>query len=52
MFVDSDDWVEPYFCKIPLGIPKEQQADLIIFQFWEMQMGVKMRGNTLVPKAC
>lgn len=33
MFVDSDDWVEPEFCRIPLSIAKEQKADLVMFQY-------------------
>lgn len=31
MFVDSDDWVGPDFCSIPLGIAKETQVDLVFF---------------------
>ena len=31
MFVDSDDWVEPDFCKIPWGIAKEAQVGLVFF---------------------
>ena len=32
MFVDSDDWVEPGFCEIPLKAALENNADLVIFQ--------------------
>ena len=39
MFVDSDDWVEPGFCKIPLTIALEQQADLVMFQFRRIRNG-------------
>ena len=39
MFVDSDDWVEPEFCELPLTIGKEQQADLVMFQFRRIQNG-------------
>lgn len=31
-FVDSDDWVEPGFCEIPLRAAVENNADLVIFQ--------------------
>ncbi len=33
MFVDSDDWVEPDFCKTPLALAKENHADLVMFQY-------------------
>jgi glycosyltransferase involved in cell wall biosynthesis len=33
MFVDSDDWVEPEFCEIPLMVAKERQSDLVMFQY-------------------
>ncbi len=39
MFVDSDDWVEPDFCRIPYGIAREQQADLVMFQFRRIRNG-------------
>lgn len=39
MFVDSDDWVEPEFCELPLMLAKEQQADLVMFQFRRFQNG-------------
>ena len=31
MFVDSDDWVDPDFCKVPYEAAIENQADLVIF---------------------
>ena len=31
-FVDSDDWVAPGFCEIPLKAAFENNADLVIFQ--------------------
>ena len=31
MFVDSDDWVEPDFCRVPYEAAIENQADLVIF---------------------
>lgn len=32
MFVDSDDWVEPDFCRIPYAAAAEHQADLVMFR--------------------
>ena len=31
MFVDSDDWVDTDFCRIPYEVAVEQDADLVIF---------------------
>ena len=31
MFVDSDDWVEPEFCRIPYEAALKQDSDLVIF---------------------
>ena len=31
MFVDSDDWVEPGFCKIPYEAAVENEAEIVIF---------------------
>ena len=39
MFVDSDDWVEPDFCRIPWDIARSQQADLVMFQFRNVRNG-------------
>ena len=33
MFVDSDDWVEPDFCKLPYSLAKDSNSDLILFSF-------------------
>lgn len=33
MFVDSDDYVEPTFCEIPLKTALEQNADMVIFGY-------------------
>lgn len=33
MFVDSDDWVERDFCKLPYEIAKDKNADLILFTY-------------------
>ena len=41
MFIDSDDWVEPDFCKIPLKAAIEYDADLVIFNYY----GVTARNN-------
>ena len=32
MFVDSDDWVDPEFCRIPYRIMKETDVDVVVFQ--------------------
>lgn len=32
MFVDSDDWVDPDFCKIPYSVAIENNADMVIFE--------------------
>ena len=34
MFVDSDDWVEPEFCELPYRAAVENDADIVIFQYW------------------
>ena len=39
MFVDSDDWLEPEFCRIPLSIAKEQKADLVMFRYRYIENG-------------
>ena len=33
MFVDSDDWVEPDFCRIPYYLAKKKGADLVMFDY-------------------
>ena len=44
MFVDSDDWVEKDYCRIPWEIARSQQADLVMFQFRELRNGGKRSG--------
>lgn len=47
MFVDSDDWVEPDFCRIPYETAESKGADMVIFScirhkgdaFWKSQAG-------------
>lgn len=40
MFIDSDDWVDKDFCRIPHEAAIENQADLVIFEtFHSTQMG-------------
>ena len=54
MFVDSDDWVEPDFCRIPFEIAECFSADLVIFEYrntcfwkhrrnWKIPDGLKSR---------
>ena len=38
MFIDSDDWVEPYFCEKPYRAAKKYDADLILFSFNSIQL--------------
>ena len=33
MFADSDDWVEPDFCRIPYETAVKENADMVIFRF-------------------
>ena len=33
MFVDSDDWVDPEFCRLPYEAAVEHGADIVIFQY-------------------
>lgn len=55
-FVDSDDWVEQDFCKIPYEYALSYQADIVIFRFhiigkknqkWVFKPGVKTKEETL-----
>ena len=34
MFVDSDDWVEPDFCRVPYMLARDSCADVVVFGFW------------------
>ena len=43
MFVDSDDWVEPDFCRLPYEAAVEHRADLVIF---EMAI-IDLHGHTI-----
>ena len=36
MFVDSDDWVDKEFCRIPYEAAVENEADLVIFRSYEV----------------
>lgn len=46
MFVDSDDWVEPDFCRVPYEAAIENQADLVIFGGYR----VSEYGRIIKPK--
>lgn len=48
MFVDSDDWVEPEFCRIPLITAKEQKADLVMFRYRYIKKGKTREPNNAV----
>lgn len=41
MFVDSDDWVEPDFCRIPFEAAEEHGADMVMFRNWRDGFGRK-----------
>lgn len=45
MFVDSDDWVEKDFCRIPYEAALEYGADLVIFGFDRWKNGRKLRNK-------
>ena len=34
MFIDSDDWVDPQFCELPLQAAMEFEADLVAFNIY------------------
>ena len=36
MFADSDDLVDPEFCRLPYEAAAEHGADLVMFQFWRI----------------
>lgn len=36
MFVDSDDWVESDFCRIPYELAERYRADLVIFEYYSV----------------
>ena len=33
MFVDSDDWVSPDFCRVPYEVALENKVEMVIFQY-------------------
>ena len=35
MFVDSDDWVEPDFCRAPYEIAQNSGAEIVAFGYWK-----------------
>lgn len=39
MFVDSDDWVDRDFCKVPYETAIRENADLVIFEWNEVKRG-------------
>ena len=55
-FIDSDDWVEPDYCRIPLELAESHKADLVIFRFrvirgkkreWRIELGKKSTEDAL-----
>ena len=47
MFVDSDDWVDPDFCRIPYEIATDHGVELVIFRQWQdgFPTGKKQNGT-------
>ena len=47
MFVDSDDYVDKFFCQIPYELAEENDSDLLIFNYRkvneEFEFGIKKR---------
>lgn len=37
MFIDSDDWVEPFFCEDPYRIAIQNEADIVIFPYYVLE---------------
>ena len=37
MFVDSDDWVDPEFCRLPYEAAVEHGAELVVFQYHKIK---------------
>lgn len=49
MFVDSDDWVSPDFCRIPYEAAMEYEADLVIFgSYRSTESGRIMNGSSKI----
>ncbi len=49
MCVDSDDYVEPDFCRIPYECALEQGADLVVFRHWRDGFP-KGKKQTVIPR--
>lgn len=45
MFVDSDDYVDKYFCQIPYEIAKHYNCDIVIFCTRTLYKGVELEAN-------
>lgn len=46
MFVDSDDWVEPEFCRVPYEVAIENQAELVIFDHYIANQKGKLKRSS------
>ncbi len=46
MLADSDDWVEPDFCRIPYEIAERDQADLVIFRYRKTGFTTRRNGDS------
>ena len=47
MFVDSDDWVDSEFCEIPWKAKEEYDADLVIFQSYDVKNGIVKKPRSI-----
>ena len=47
MFVDSDDWVETRFCELPYKAAVENDADLVIFNYYRTDEEERIEKNTI-----
>ncbi len=50
LFVDADDWLEANACEVLVKEAEEQQADIVIFDYWE-EHGRNSRRFHLYPEA-
>ena len=39
MFVDSDDWVDPDFCRLPYEAARRNSVELVVFQYRRIEEG-------------
>ena len=47
MFVDSDDWVDREYCRIPYEAAVRENADMVIINFWDMKKNRKKKSSEM-----